>query len=423
MKKLVLILLLICCCIKVINGFPGLEYVTYPKVKEFKIKKDLPKILKVLVSTWLGGISELEFMTYESFLKKGYDIRVLIPKDSPIEDEFRKRQMPFYRTDILKETSSTESSVVNFKKALYSQICYICKKRKIDIIHCHKAHEYQTVIEVAKKLGIRAIAHYHLSQLPKLDLFKGFDAVLASSPLVAKFLIDANQKQALDIKIVDYVYPPHNEEKFLNFLPIWKTKRDFFKNSFNIDVHDLPVVCTIANFYGPKNHKLLLEAMHTLLYNEQMPIHLILAGRPFRERDNIEKLITALNLSEYVHCVGFTSLVPAILYYSDLKVLPSKNESFGIVLLEAALMKKPIITTTSIDVANILICHEKTGLLCDPNDPNDLAKQIKRIFTEPQLGKVLGENIYALARASYSNQAALDKYEKIYKELYAAHIH
>ena len=49
----------------------------------------------------------------------------------------------------------------------------------------------------------------------------------------------------------------------------------------------------------------------------------------------------------------------------------------------------------------------------------DLAKQIKRLIQNPKFAKTLGENAYDIVTKEFSSKAALDKFEKLYKNLYA----
>ena len=173
----------------------------------------------------------------------------------------------------------------------------------------------------------------------------------------------------------------------------------------------------VANFEACKNHKILFEAVNKLIYKDKYPVQVALAGRGALEKSFREQ-VDALKIKEYVHFLGFTSLVPELLFHSDIKVLTSKHESFGVSLVEAALMKKPIIFSKSGDAANVLIINEKTGLLFNPENAADLAAQIKKILQNPEFGKKLGQAAFDLVLIEFSTQVSLDKFEKFYKKLF-----
>jgi len=78
---------------------------------------------------------------------------------------------------------------------------------------------------------------------------------------------------------------------------------------------------------------------------------------------------------------------------SNVSVLPSLSESFGIVLLEAMACKKPVIGS-NVGGIPYVIDNEQNGLLVPPKDPQALADAIIKILTNPQLAKEMGEEGY-----------------------------
>ena len=123
-----------------------------------------------------------------------------------------------------------------------------------------------------------------------------------------------------------------------------------------------------------------------------------------------------LKLEKYVYFLGFTTEVPSILYYSDAKILPSLQDAFPMVVIEAALMKKPIIVSNVVGSANVIIKHGQTGLICDPNNADDLAEQIKTLLQSLDYASMLGENVHKLVMEKFSLNSCLDDFEQIYKQ-------
>lgn len=372
---------------------------------------DMPKVLYIHIVAAKGGGAAQTVTLYDLLFNKGFNIDILVAQDSPIANELADKNLPYYSTNVLNHSGKKD-----FNKILYSHIEYICKQKKIDVIHCNKPYEYPIVKQVANNLNISSIANYHSYALPDLKKFVGFDGFIAVSPLITEYVKNEVKSKELDIKFIDFIYPPHNEEKFLNFIPT-KSKKEFFKDNFNVDIKDLPIVVMVANFEDCKNHKILFEAVNQLVYKDQYPIQVALAGRGGLEKSFREQ-IELLKIKEYVHFLGFTSLIPELLFHSDIKVLTSKHESFGVSLVEAALMKKPIIFSSSGDAANVLIINEKTGLLFDPEDASDLAIQIKRILQDTTFGNKLGQAVFNLVLTEFSTQVSMDKFENFYQKLF-----
>jgi glycosyltransferase involved in cell wall biosynthesis len=168
-----------------------------------------------------------------------------------------------------------------------------------------------------------------------------------------------------------------------------------------------------------KNHECLIYAFHNLVHTLKTPAHLMIIGVG-RLQEKIEKLINTLNLQENVHLLGFSKEVPAIYYHSDIKVLSSSGESFGAVIVEAALLKKPIIVSDQIAAANYIIFDRQTGLLFKNNDPQDLALQIKTLIGNKELRDALGLAAYELVRKNFTSDSLIANILHMYSDVYTA---
>lgn len=76
---------------------------------------------------------------------------------------------------------------------------------------------------------------------------------------------------------------------------------------------------------------------------------------------------------------------------ADIFILPTHNECFPLVLLEAMQHELPCITTSEGGIPDIII-HGKEGLIVEKENPKDLAQAIKKLIYDPQLRKSMGEN-------------------------------
>jgi glycosyltransferase involved in cell wall biosynthesis len=369
-------------------------------------------ILKVLMVNGFGGIESLEIALHKHFLQKGYNMHLVVAKDSLLDSELTRLGIAHYASDAYQYASHP----TRYSQFLLSDLLKICYKEKIAMIHSHKPEDYAAVKQAAGKLRIKAIAHYHCHLNPKPELFKDFQAVIFASPLVARVIEEQNKTLNLGLKNLQFIQPPHNESKFLDFKTD-TTKEKFFKDEFNIDLKPCPIICMVANLVKHKNHKLLFEAVGKLVYEHKTPVEVMLCGDGFMMKP-CKEMVKKMKLEDYIHFLGYTRKIPEIFFFSDMKVLTSSEEAFGLVLLEAALMKKPIILSRGASMAGVFIQHETTGLLCDSKDPDDLVAQIKRLINDPAFGKTLGENAYTLALTDFSDQEALYKFENVYLTVY-----
>ena len=170
----------------------------------------------------------------------------------------------------------------------------------------------------------------------------------------------------------------------------------------------------IAIITENKNQQLLLKAANKLIVEKEKPVQIFLVGAG--EINILKRLAKELKIEDYIYFIRFTDKIAEILYHSNIKILTSKEEAFGIVLLEAALLKKPIISSDKTGSRNI-IKHKKTGLLFKNNDVNDLVKKIERLLNNPILGKTLGENAFQFVKKHFITQKSFSRLEKFYKKI------
>jgi len=367
-----------------------------------------PSILLVhLAPTW-GGISQYITKLYKSLVADDFQVSVLIKKPSKIYDEFERQELPCY---------AFSKGKGDFSDALLKKLCTICSEKKIDIIHFNYPPATYTIAPTIKHLfGVTTLFTWHSPAIPGKEIIRSFDYVSAVSKDVVEQIEIMNRSQRLKIKKIWHTPPCTDNERFLSYVPT-QTRADFFQNSFGVITDALPVVSMIASLTEFKNHQCLIHAFSHLVHGLKTPAHLMIVGQGSLETQ-LKKLTAQLNLQKYVHFLGFSKEVPDIYYHSDIKVLSSKGESFGAVIVEAALMKKPIIISDHIAAANYIIFDKKTGLLFKDNDPIDLALKIKYLIDHKESASTLGLEACNFVKEHFSSTAMIDRIKNVYVEIF-----
>jgi phosphatidylinositol alpha-1,6-mannosyltransferase len=129
----------------------------------------------------------------------------------------------------------------------------------------------------------------------------------------------------------------------------------------------------------------------------QLPrLRLVIAGDG-PERAALEGLAAELGLGATVQFTGAVDEARMIRLFAacDAFVMAPKSlgpdvEGFGIVYLEAGLFGKPVVGTRSGGVPEA-VCHEETGLLVEPSNPEELAAAVRRLHDDPELSRRLGD--------------------------------
>jgi len=134
-----------------------------------------------------------------------------------------------------------------------------------------------------------------------------------------------------------------------------------------------------------------------------------------------DRLQEEINISNLGHQVSLVKIMPQeklnqLYAESHLCVLPSIDEGFGLVLVEAQLCRRPVIGTKSGGIPDI-IEDEITGLLVPPRDHFSLASAMERIMTDEKLAVNLAEAGYRSALEKFSPEVIQRKYQQVLSRL------
>ncbi len=153
----------------------------------------------------------------------------------------------------------------------------------------------------------------------------------------------------------------------------------------------------------------------SLLKAEGLDVKLTLAGDG-PEKRAIRKMIAEHNLSDSVHLAGYITNIGEQLQLADIFVNPSKTECMPNAILEAMVWQVPIVATNVGGVGEML--RDKIdGLLCERDNPVELAAKIKIMIQNPDLAKRLTQNAYRRVTEEFSFARHMEKTINIYRTL------
>jgi len=133
-------------------------------------------------------------------------------------------------------------------------------------------------------------------------------------------------------------------------------------------------------------------------------------------RDNLHALASSLGISAKVIFTGFREDVPAVMNALDVFVLPSHEEPFGIVVLEAMAAARPIVATAAGGVPDI-VRDGREALLVPPRDAEAMAAAIHRLLAEPDLAAALGRAAQERVAAEFPLWRHAAQFREIYNML------
>lgn len=178
---------------------------------------------------------------------------------------------------------------------------------------------------------------------------------------------------------------------------------------------DERVVLAVGRLSREKGHEDLIRALaHLRRLDPALKVRLVIAGDGPEQRC-IERVASALGISEQVTLAGQVSGIKPYYAAADLLVLPSHSEGSPNVLLEAMAAGLPMVATVVGGIPEI-VTHEESALLVEPRAARALAAAIGRLLRdEPQARRLAAHARTAVLR--YSPEARLRVLMEIYREV------
>ena len=175
-----------------------------------------------------------------------------------------------------------------------------------------------------------------------------------------------------------------------------------------------PLLGTVANLFPRKGYDVMCHALSLLRSRWPDVQYLIVGIGDAKYEAALRKLVASLGLEKHVHFAGFQEPVYPALAAMDVYVHPAIMEGFGIALLEAMAMAKPVVATKTGGIPDIVI-HEETGLLVAPGDPDALASAAEVLLKDSDRRTLLGKNGRRRVESLFTVEAMIAKLSACYE--------
>ena len=306
-----------------------------------------------------------------------------------------------------------------YELALSSKMVEVVKKYHLEVLHVHYAipHAYAAYMAkqmlLEKGINVKVVTTLH-----------GTDITLVGSHPTYKAAVEFSINHSDVVTAVSNNLKETTNELFhvnkeiqviYNFIDIKKYEKaqDDDCNRIALAQPEERIVTHISNFRKVKRIEDVIKVFYEV--QKEIPSKLLLVGEG-PERMKAENLTKKLKIKESVYFLGNSTEVTKILCYSDLFLLPSQTESFGLAALEAMAARTPVISTNTGGLPEVNI-HGKTGYLSDLEDIEDMAKNAISILKDDENLALFKANAFEHAK-KFSIQNILPVYEEIYKSCY-----
>jgi len=199
-----------------------------------------------------------------------------------------------------------------------------------------------------------------------------------------------------------------------NFIDITKYKLDFTDCQLSLMANDEERIIThISNFRPVKRIMYVIRIFYKV--QQQIPAKLVMVGEG-PEKEKAELLCEQLGIHNKVVFLGNSNEIDRILCFSDLFLLPSETESFGLAALEAMINRVAVISSNTGGIPEVNR-QGITGFLSNVGDIKDMAKNALTILGDDATMEKFKENAARVA-AEFDILKILPLYEAIYEKAY-----
>ena len=306
-----------------------------------------------------------------------------------------------------------------YTPALASKIVEVAKFEKLDILHAHYAIPHATSAYLAKQIlgpdALKIVTTLHGTDITLVGLEPSYLPVM-------KFSIEQSDGvTAVSRYLRDKTNTNYNIEKEIEVIPNFIDPEKYHRIDASsirsgITKSNEKILIHISNFRPVKRVEDVILIFQQV--RKKIPSKLLLVGDG-PDRSNCEQLVRQLNLVDDVKFLGKQAEIVPLLSASDLFLIPSQSESFGLSALEAMACGLPVISS-SVGGLPELVVHGETGYIAEIGDIERMAKYATDLLANETRYRYFAEASRRRAVEYFHIEKIVDQYESYYKKVLAS---
>ena len=359
-----------------------------------------------------GGSGIVATELGKALSKKGHEIHFITYSEPVRLGELRKNI--FYH-----EVRTSDYPLFKFtpyEQVLTSKLVDVVKFERLDLLHVHYAIPHASAAYMAQQIlkdqGV---------EIPFVTTLHGTDITLVGKdpsfePVINFSINKSNRVTAVSENLKKETFElfdiKNNIEVIPNFICLKEYKmdnNDYYKKRFA--PNNEKVICHVSNFRKVKRIEDVIIAFEGI--SKEMDVKLLLVGDG-PERARLEQISRNSKFSKNIFFLGSLKSTKEVLNISDLFILPSSKESFGLSALEAMACGVPVIASDSGGIPEV-ISHGKSGLLNSVGDTYQMTKNALKLLSKDSLLESFKTNAYQQAM-KFDIEVILPKYESLYEK-------
>jgi N-acetyl-alpha-D-glucosaminyl L-malate synthase BshA len=346
---------------------------------------------------------------------KGHEVH-FITYNQPVRLDFLSHNLHFHQV-VIEEYPLFEYQP--YELALSTKMVEVVRKYSLEVLHVHYAIPHAYAAYMAKQmlkekgLDVRVVTTLHGTDITLVGSHPTYKSAVEFSinnsdvvTAVSNNLKETTNKLFNITKDIKVIYNFIDAKKYDN------AQKEECKRTALAQPHER-IFTHVSNFRPVKRVEDVVKIFSEV--RKEIPAKLLMIGEG-PERAKAENLVKELNIIDDVFFLGNSTEVAKILCYTDVFLLPSQTESFGLAALEAMAAGSAVISTNTGGLPEVNI-HGKTGFLSNLGDVADMAKNAILIVKEDATLEVFKENAKKHTK-QFTLESILPVYEEIYRSCY-----
>jgi L-malate glycosyltransferase len=304
-----------------------------------------------------------------------------------------------------------------YSLALASKMAEVVQYENLDLLHVHYAIPHAVSAFLAKqilktKTDLKIVTTLHGTDITLVGLEPSF------LPLVKFSIEESDRVTTVSRFLKEKTLTNYNIEKDISVIPNF-VDTDLFKptDGCYFRKHIAPngekILIHTSNFRQVKRVADTIKILELVL--KEVPAKLILVGDG-PDRSECERLARSLGLWDHVKFLGKQDGLVDILSSSDLFLIPSQSESFGLAALEAMSCGLPVVSS-SVGGLPELIRHNETGYIAEIGDTERMARYVLDLLTNERKYDIFAKNSRDRAVKVFDKSKVVPLYEQAYQDI------
>lgn len=380
-----------------------------------RLRDKMRPLFICLSSSW-GGLEQTVAFDAQEFARYGLPVRVAVLRDSPIHRSLAEK--PGVETIPL-DYRPRDTLDFHLKGDLLRWI----DSEKVNLIHTHQTTLLGSISPwIWKKSRVPLFASRHImSGHDKRNwvhglIYERVDSLIVMSEALRDNVLATHPVDPLRVEIVNLGL---DFEKFdPNKVDAGRQRAEWGADA------DTITVGLVGRIDPAKGQGTFIKAAAGLMkrIGSEKKLKFVIVGEETLgseggHLEDLKAMVAQFHLEKSVIFTGYLENIPEVMQAFDLFVMPSRQEAFGLVAIEAMAMECPIVISSG-GSAREIVGQEEFGKLTRPDDAFDLQQKLRELIESEDLRKRMGHDAREHVKSKYDRRLRLQKTLQLYEEAY-----